>query len=124
MPRSAQHLAKRWVFTLNNPAASFDDDFYEFNLDDSNGIEYAAWQHEIAPETQTPHIQGLVIFTERQTLAKVRRVLDTAHWEVMRGTIAQALDYVHKVETRDPATEPHEVGVLEVCSCSCCIIYE
>lgn len=113
MPR-AQACAKRWVFTLNNPASTFDDDWMDLNVENDQ-VQFTAWQHEIG-ENGTPHIQGLVVFEERMTLPKVRTYLDTAHWEVMRGTLKQALEYCHKVDTRDPAYEPMELGVLEVCS--------
>jgi len=113
MPR-VQHLAKRWVFTDNNPPATWDDDWTTLTLEDPD-VQYSAWQHEVG-ESGTPHIQGLVIFEDRMTLPKVRAYLPTAHWEVMRGTLKQALDYVHKVESRAPGFEPQELGILEVCS--------
>lgn len=113
-PRANQHLAKRWVFTLNNPPAAFDDEWMSRTLEDEQ-LEYSAWQHEVG-ESGTPHIQAIAVFSERMTLPKVRAYLPTAHWEVMRGTLKQALEYVRKVDTRVPGTEPLEVGILEVCT--------
>lgn len=105
--------AKRWVFTLNNPSTSFEDDLQEY-ADSHDTVQYFAGQREIAPTTGTEHIQGHIIFTKRLTLVSVRKILDNAHWEVAKGTHEQIIAYVHKLETRKPDSEPFEWGVLEI----------
>lgn len=108
MARQPQHLAKRWVFTLNNPDTDFDDHWKEY-LEESPDTQCSAWQHEIG-ENGTHHIQGVLILLQRYTLSRMKTILDRAHWEVMRGKPEQARDYCTKEETRAPGTSPFEWG--------------
>ncbi|AKE44322.1 replicase [Apteryx rowi circovirus-like virus] len=94
--------ARHWCFTLNNP-----DD--EPDLSDTN-IQYAIYQMEIAPHTDTPHFQGYIILFKKQRLAWVRAVLPRAHWEIARGTPSQNRDYCTKPDTR--IGEPSELGLF------------
>ncbi|NBR50080.1 hypothetical protein EBU02_14800, partial [bacterium] len=55
----------------------------------------------------TPHLQGCVIFKKNIRLSGVRKLLPTAHWELMKGTPAQAWDYCCKEDK-----EPYSAGTL------------
>lgn len=101
---------KRWVFTLNNPDPDFDQDWHDY-IEENADLEFSAWQLEEG-ESGTPHIQGLVIFSKRMRLTGVREILGNAHWEGMRGSLKQALAYVHKEETR--IGEPQQAGFYEI----------
>lgn len=103
--------AKHWVFTLNNPDHNIDVAMAEF-WDSGNGpLSYLVFQHETGANG-TPHIQGYCAFKERSTLRTVRTFLDTAHWEIARGTPAEARAYCTKLDTRDLGSEPTEFGEL------------
>lgn len=106
--------AKRYVFTLNNPDEDFNMEFLRW-LDQSPLACYAAWQHEVGDQG-THHIQGLVVLTRRVTLITVKKVLTRAHWEIMRGTIEQAVKYCSKDDTRKPDTEPMSWGTMPTSS--------
>lgn len=54
------------------------------------------YQLEEAPTTKTPHYQGYVIFDTDKRLSGVKKIFDRAHWEVRRGTHAEARDYCQK----------------------------
>lgn len=83
--------SKRWCFTVNNMevdnlcTAHFHPD-----------IDYMIQGDEVAPTTQTPHVQGYVIFTTNKRLAAVKKLLPTAHWEIAKGTTAQNIEYCSK----------------------------
>lgn len=88
--------AKNWVFTLNSYSVA--------DVDRLNGLacSFIHYQAEIGLNGNK-HLQGLVCFPTRKTLATLKREIGRAHWEIMRGTVAQALAYASKLETRDPA---------------------
>jgi len=93
MPPSPQ--SRRWVFTLNNPT---EDD--EQRLGDLFGDQqlftYAVYGRETG-ESGTPHLQGFFVLTapKRRTWCS-GNVSARAHFEVARGTSAQASDYCKK----------------------------
>lgn len=96
----------RWVFTLNNPADTFEKDIFAL-LESDDRYVFFAGQREIAPETGTVHFQGLLVLNKRVRLSWVKKkVIDAAHWEPMKGTIHQALAYVTKLESREPDYSP------------------
>lgn len=80
---------KYWCFTLNNPATN--------NLNWPAHAKYAVWAHQ---KVDTDHLQGYVEFDKNCRLKTVKEFLPTAHWEVRRGTAAQARDYCMREETR------------------------
>jgi hypothetical protein len=95
--------AKNWVFTYNNYDGTRIKDILA-NIP----CEYIAFQGEIG-ENGTPHIQGVVSLERRTSLLQIRDLFSHAigspspiHFEVMRGTIQQAVDYCSKTETADP----------------------
>lgn len=105
-PKRATSQFAGWMFTINNPT-----DADPVSIEESCDLKFIAYQHEIAPGTGTPHIQGYAYFNRCLTLSAVKRLHDTAHWEPRRGTHDQALAYVTKEDSRDPAyPEPIILG--------------
>lgn len=87
----------RWVFTINNPTQQ-DSDRLQNLCDDlrSAGITYLVWGREVG-DNGTPHYQGFVVFRSRKRLGGVRTVLgERGHYEIARGTAAEASDYCKK----------------------------
>lgn len=96
--------SKRWCFTINNY-----DEFTESSiqlrwLPPSGGSEsvpgmprvrYLIYGREVG-ESGTPHLQGFVIFLSNIRLTTAKRLHETAHWEIARGTSQQAADYCRK----------------------------
>lgn len=78
-----------WMFTLNNPRCL--PDFSDFPQ-----IRYAVFSEEIS-DTGTNHLQGYVEFKRTQYLSFCKKVLAKAHWEIRRGTQAQAIEYCSKI---------------------------
>lgn len=107
--------AKRWVFTLNNYTDTEKDEVdqflrTEFGGEGANALSYAAYGKEIG-DSGTPHLQGFLMFEGRRTLRQCKALpgLGRAHFEVSRGTPAQAAtyckkdgDYVELGELQDP----------------------
>lgn len=81
--------ARGWCFTLNNPE-------YEPRLCAISNLCYAIFGHELAPTTNTPHLQGYLLFTKRQRLTQLVKVMPGAHFEVARGTPEQNRLYCSK----------------------------
>ncbi len=108
MPRSTSAMPgnKNWVCVLNNPEI---DDVDFFTLEDDI-VQYAVWQHEVGSQNGTPHLQGYVQFTERKSLASVKDIYPTAHWEVANGDAQSNKKYCTKEDTRDG--EQFEIGVM------------
>jgi len=54
----------------------------------------------------TVHLQGVCYFSQPVTLAAVKKLHTRAHWEVMKGTLDQAIAYCMKEDTqiRPPVT--------------------
>ena len=99
------------MFTLNNPT---DGAIFALRaLVDAARAKHVAWQGEIAPDTGTRHLQGLVIFATAVTLgaAKLRLAPGQPHLEAMRGSYSQALEYVQKEDSRDPERPFESYGV-------------
>ena len=89
--------SSRWCFTLNN-----------YN-DESQGhicalfaneelVKYAVYGREVAPSTNTPHLQGFVVFQKRYRLGGVKDLFQPygPHLEPARGTSQEASTYCKK----------------------------
>lgn len=91
-----------WCFTLNNY------DGVPNEIDFGKHLRYLICQEEISG-TGTPHIQGYVEFKRGLTLGQVRKLLNyEAHWEVRKGTAAEAIAYCRKEDSR--LAGPYEFG--------------
>lgn len=57
-------------------------------------VRYVVFGKEIAPTTNTPHLQGYIYFESKIKFDSVRKLLkNKCHIEVQRGTIDEAVDY-------------------------------
>ena len=81
-----------WLFTINNPTSN---DIPRTWSD----VRYCVWQLE-AGENGTPHLQGYVVLEKKKRLGGMKRLDGQAHWEIRKGTHAQAKKYCQKEETR------------------------
>lgn len=99
--------SRRWIFTIHcgHNGAPTDADEELANRVREWGV-YGAAQFERAPSTGALHIQGCVVFASNKRLAGVKLLHSTAHWEVMRGTLEQAVAYATKEDTRYPGRQP------------------
>ena len=85
-----------WVFTWNNP--NLDPD--EFNATfDSVGRTFLIFQRERG-ENGTEHYQGYLELQGCRGFNSVKAINPQIHWEVRRGTQAQAIEYARKDDTR------------------------
>lgn len=69
-----------------------DDVIKQFENED---IEYCVGGFEVG-ESGTKHIQGFVAFKNRKRLTQVKAIFPTAHLEVKKGKVQQAVDYCKK----------------------------
>lgn len=95
--------SKYWCFTINNPTQADAPEAWE-------GVLYLVYQEEVGADGHTPHLQGYVAFHQRKRLSTVKRLNARAHWEVRRGTHAEAKAYCMKEDTRAPGKAPVEIG--------------
>lgn len=93
---SGNSRARNWLFTLNNPEGLLDEEQLR-----ASGMTYCVYQEEVG-EAGTHHYQGYIEFNSPKSLAAVKKIpgLEGAHWEVRRGTAAQAEAYCSKDDTR------------------------
>ncbi len=94
--RNAQRSTK-FVFTSYECESS---ERYSLPL----GVKYICWQIETCPDTGRQHRQGCLLSDKRVRWKQVQEWINdpVAHIECMRGTIAQAIAYCHKLETAEP----------------------
>lgn len=87
--------AKNWCFTLNNYAQ---EDVARLSglVEEIDACVYLVFGRELAPQTQTPHLQGFVSFSSRLSGPTVRAYFPRCHVEVARGTPLQASEYCKK----------------------------
>lgn len=95
---------KNWVFTHNN---------YTSEPDMANFVDivYGIYGHEIAPTTNTPHLQGYLSFSKRKRLNQVTVLIPGAHFDVARGTPEQNIEYCSKgADIRRVGNPPNPSG--------------
>lgn len=85
---------KHFVFTHNNYTPADETRYREFG--NSNDCVYLVYGREIAPTTNTPHLQGYVVFGSRQRIRGVRNRFPGAHIELARGNPEQCKNYSTK----------------------------
>lgn len=90
MPKSPK--GRNWCFTLNNYT---DEEVEGIESWECKGV---AFGKEVG-ESGTPHLQGFVHFENEVTLKACRALSSRAHWERMRGSLAQNEAYCSKQDT-------------------------
>lgn len=87
----AMAQSRRWCFTLNNYTQT------EYDSILSIDCVYLIVGKEVAPTTNTPHLQGFVIFTSNHRLGAVKRILgNRCNLSTTRKSSAKAADYCRK----------------------------
>lgn len=105
MPRTARPSPVfNYVFTLNNPTQA---EVAALTGDWETRFSYLVFGRETG-DSGTPHLQGYFRLQAKQRLTTVRQYpgLARAHFEVMRGTSAQAIAYCKKDGDFDEFGEP------------------
>jgi hypothetical protein len=95
---SQPRQARNYVFTLN-----FNDgNVHAFVPEEwPSWLSFCTWQLELG-ESGTLHYQGYIELTGKHSIVQLHEVPDfsRAHFEVRRGTQAQAVAYARKDDTR------------------------
>ena len=101
--------SKHWIGTVpkDHPEAKFWE-----NPNTLEHIQYIKLQEEKGHgETAYEHYQVYICLKERKRLTWLKKhIHPTAHWEKKRGTVAEAIDYVSKEDTRVPDGIQFEYG--------------
>lgn len=96
--------SRAWCFTLNNYV---DEDYAAIAM---LGAQYTVYGKEVG-ETFTPHLQGYVYFSNKKSMKQLKKLLPRAHWEIRRGSHAQARDYCQKDgDYEEFGKEPEKAG--------------
>lgn len=66
--------AKNWVFTLNNYNQEMEDKLK--SLYDKKVVKYLVYGREVAPTTNTPHLQGFIQFISKIRLNSIKKQVD------------------------------------------------
>lgn len=80
-------MSRHWCFTAFSADVSWKE---------SADVEYIVYGRERCPTTGKEHLQGYVCFVNRKRLTGVKKLDSTAHWEIKRGTVRQAVEYCKK----------------------------
>jgi len=100
---SARREAKRWCFTLNNPAPT--DTFSDTDAIDPSIYEYLICAKEKAA-TGTPHLQGFICFKDKKRLSWIVKNIFVSSitrkgrgsWFICAGSVQENIDYCKKGE--------------------------
>lgn len=86
--------AKYWCFTLNNPTQ---DEIVKLGqCVDNKEVSYLCYGKELS-ESGTDHLQGYLELQARKRLGQLKSLVSNrAHFEVRKGTSAQAIEYCQK----------------------------
>lgn len=80
-----------FTFTWNNYPPT-----HQQTLLDIKGYKYIAYSKEVAPTTNTPHLQGLIVMSTKKSLAQLIKLLPGVHLELMYSNIANNITYCSK----------------------------
>lgn len=86
-PRPSQ--SRRWVFTINNPEGDPLEGLVPL-------VEYMVVGNEVAPTTQTRHLQGYCFLKTKQRRSQLSKLLPTAWLQEAKGTHLQNFEYCTK----------------------------
>lgn len=85
---------RNWCFTWNNYTEI--DEWVLYELVNQGTLKFVAYGKEIAPTTNTPHLQGFLGFKNQVRFNTVKELLPTCHLEAMRGSIEDNEYYCSK----------------------------
>lgn len=102
--------SRGWCFTWNNYPVEYR------SFLDAIDCRYVIAGEELAPTTNTPHLQGYIYFQNARTQRVVRGLLPGCHLLVARGTATENKNYCCKTrpEDRTPNENVYERGVKPV----------
>ena len=108
-PKRKRIRARHWIGTV--PKDAKNAKFWE-NPNTLEHIAYIKLQEEKGHDTtHYEHYQVYMCLKEIKALTWVKKhIHPTAHWEPKRGTVAEAIDYVSKEDTRVPDGVTFEYG--------------
>lgn len=95
-PSFTVNPAKKWCFTLNNYTT---DNVNYLKSIDCSIVPKMMFQSEIGEEGGTPHLQGWVEFSTKKRPKSVFSECKQIHWEKMKGTVKDNIDYCGKTDT-------------------------
>jgi len=101
LPKNSE--AKHWCITVNNPT---DVDRAAFLIHRQH-VDYYILANETGVDG-TPHIQGYICFKKKRKLSVLKKMFPRAHFEVKRGTVAEAITYCKKGEQPKEEWELHK----------------
>lgn len=106
--------AINWCFTLNNPTDAEKTALLSFHRIYDKLVQYLVFQEEKGEEEQTPHFQGYMELTSQKRIPYLTKRLHSTryHFEMRRGSQAQAIAYCKKEDTR--VGEIYEFGTPRV----------
>lgn len=107
--RTTDSRSRNWCFTLNNYT---DEDIDKLV---NSSYKYLIIGKEVAPTTNTPHLQGFIIFPNARRLSTLKADYNkTTHWEIARGTPEQNIEYCSKSGNfQEHGTKPDTLGRLK-----------
>ena len=89
-------MSRNYCFTINNYTLDT-----ICKLKNVKSIKYIGWAEEIAPTTNTPHLQGLVCFDQVKSFKAASKLIG-GHLEIMMGRFEQARDYFAATSEKKP----------------------
>lgn len=107
---ATQPRVRNWCFTSYDCDGLLTPELWDASLQ----IDYCVYQQEICPDTQRHHFQGYLHSKVSLRLAALKQIpgLETAHFEVARGTPQDNKTYCTKSETR--VDGPYEFGTIDL----------
>lgn len=108
---SRENPVKCWCFTYHPEKE--DESLHEWlEYQWTTGVyTYLVGQVERAPTTGKVHLQGFCVLGVKRRSGQMKKLDGRAHWEQMKGTIAQAVAYCKKDDTR--VDGPWEYGEVK-----------
>ncbi len=100
-----EHSRSRgWCLTINNPKDG------DYRILDTITCDYVVYQTEKGTANHTKHIQAFIYFNSAKTFGRMKRIFNTAHMEIARGSANENKEYCTKEDTRDPNGRRNERG--------------
>lgn len=89
--------SKFWVFTVPNPLEG-EKNWPKVETDEGDDVAWCVYQPERGANG-LHHLQGCCAFGSKKRLLQLTRKYKGCHWEMMKGTCAQAKAYCRKDDT-------------------------